>query len=150
MKDKYEKLRKKHGLPSLGEMDAAFEVGSIEKDANVLREIAKRIYDKVDSYTQVFESLIHPDSRFSVMLEASLITPKERPVLNQLYNKGMRITREALELGVDYNEEKAVRLIKNSYKEWNSMKPEMISIIGKMKKAWSEQVKIEEDRGYFG
>ncbi len=150
MKEKYEELRKKHDLPGFEEMDAYFEIGSIDEDSNILRETAKKIHDKVDNYTMIFESLIQADARLSNMREAGSMTPKERATLSHLYNKGMIITREALELGVEYSEEKAAGFIKKSFEEWKEMKDDILVIIRKMKKAWSEQVKIEEDRGYFG
>ena len=62
MKEKYEKLAKQHGLPSYADMVKHFEIDSIGKDDNVLREIMKKMYEKIDYYTNTLESLIQPEA----------------------------------------------------------------------------------------
>ena len=150
MNKKYEELTKKYDLPPYQELDADFEIYSLDEEDDIIRETLKKIYEKVDSYTKFMEDLIQPDSRISLMREASTLNPQERAIISKIHMKGMLITRELLELNLSYDEKEAAEIIKKDYEEWQSIKKELKQIICKLKESWMKDIKIEQDRGYFG
>lgn len=149
-REKYDVLMKKYGLPSFEEMDDELDLSSVDEDANIIRELVKRLFEKIDSYTQLFESLIQPDSRLSNMREAANLNVQEKALVNSLYNKGMLLARQAVEMNIDYNEEHAAEYMKKAFSEWNALKPDAKKVIGKMRDTWTRQAKIDDDAGYFG
>jgi len=150
MNKKYEELKQKYNLPNFNELNSDFELYSIDEDDDLVREILKKIYEKVDSYTKFLEDLLQPDSRLSLMREASTLTPVDQALITKLHMKGMLITRELLELNLEYTEAVAAKIIKNDYEEWQKMKLELKKIVIKLKESWMKEIKTEQDRGYFG
>ncbi|PIN81357.1 hypothetical protein COV13_01420 [Candidatus Woesearchaeota archaeon CG10_big_fil_rev_8_21_14_0_10_32_9] len=150
MNEKYEELKKKYDLPNFKELDSDFELYSIDEDDDLIREILKKIYEKVDSYTKFLEDLLQPDSRISLMREASTLTPVEQALVTKLHMNGMLITRELLEVNLEYDETIAAKIIKKDYEDWQKMKLELKKIVIKLKESWMKEIKTEQDRGYFG
>lgn len=150
MKDKYEKLAKKYDLPSYEGMVKHFEVDSIGKDDNVLREILKKMYEKIDYYTNTLESLIQPETSYSSMKEASTLNVAEQTIVKKLFTDCMCIIREFTEFGLEYSDYEAAKFINNVYAGWVKMKPELKKILGKVRDVWKKQQEIKVEKGYFG
>ena len=50
IKEEYEKLKEKHNLPDFKEINNEFEITTIEKEEFLLREIRRKIYEKIELY----------------------------------------------------------------------------------------------------
>jgi hypothetical protein len=150
MNDKYEELKKKYDLPKLEELEKNFDVDLIDEDSVILKEILKKMFDKIDFYTRTMESLLQPDSGLGYMKEASGLNPSEQMLVNKLYVEGMYMLRQFTEFGVEYDEKEAANFIKERFSEWLAMKPELKLILLKIKEVWRKEHKIETDKGYFG
>lgn len=150
MKRQYEELRKKYDLPEYDVLAKNFEIDSISKDDNIIREILKKVFDKIDFYTRTMESLIQPDVGYSCMKEASGLNSADMSNVNKLYIQGMYIIRKFSEFGVEYNEKEAANFLKEIIVEWESIKPELKRILNKLKMIWKKQHTSKQDRGYLG
>ncbi len=153
MKEKYEDLRKTHELPEFENLDSDFELYEIDEDdalSEQIREILKKVYDKVDSYAKFLEDLMQPDSRLSLMREASTLTQQDRATITKLHKQCMFITRELIELNLDYSQDRAIEIINKNYVKWQELKLEIKKIVVKLKESWMKDIKLEEDKGYFG
>ena len=150
MEEEYAKIAEKHTLPSYKDMDLNFEIRDTDKEADILREILRKMYDKVDFYTKFLEDIIQPDARLSTMMESSRFNAQEMQLVNNLHMKGMLITRELMEANLDYSEENASKAISKTFKEWLEIKQGLVMIIHKIKETWKENIKTKDERGYFG
>ncbi|MCC7574214.1 hypothetical protein KO361_01340 [Candidatus Woesearchaeota archaeon] len=150
MKKQYEEIRKKHDLPSYEELNKDFEIYSISKEDDIIREILKKMSNTIDFYINMLEDIIQPDSRFYTLKESNIVDKNLRIEVNKTYNKLMFLNRTNIELHLDYEEEKATQLIKNLFVEWQTIKKELIPVVKTLKESWLKNAEIKPERGYFG
>ena len=55
VKETYQKLSKKYQLPPFAEIDTAFEISTIEYEEFLLREVRRKMVEKLDSFIKVLE-----------------------------------------------------------------------------------------------
>ena len=150
MKQKYEELQKKYDLPQYEEMVSEFDIDTIGKDDNVIRETVKKMFEKIDFYSRTMESLVQPDSTYGTMKEASSLSLTEQVLMKKLFIELMYLTRQFTLHGLEYKEEESAKFINYIYVQWKSLKPELKIILQKMMEAWKKKNETEHDGGYFG
>lgn len=150
VKTVYEQLNKKYSLPAFEKLDNEFEVSSIENKQFLLKEIRRKITDKIEAYAKILEALLQPDTAsVSSMRECRFIEDKEKEEIYTLYKKLMIIDRSSIiaSLGDD---RQAADFIKNSFEEWNKLKSDIMPIAEKLKSSWENEKDIKEELEYFG
>jgi hypothetical protein len=150
MKKQYEELKSKYDLPSYADINKDFEIYTISKEDDLLKEILKKMDGAMDVYISLLEDMIQPDARFYTLKESNILDVDSRLIVNKTYNKLLFLNRANIELHLDYSEEKAVQFIKNLYEEWQTIKKELLPIIRLLKESWAKNTEIKPDRGYFG
>lgn len=150
MKNKYEELQKTYALPPYEELNRDYELYSISKDDDLIKEIIKKIKDVIDFHIDLLEDIIQPDSTYYVLKEANVIDTQTRQNVNKIYSKLIRINRENIELHLDYNEQKATEFILKTHNEWQEIKKEILPIIKKLKESWANNKEPKNEGGYFG
>lgn len=146
----YEELKEKYELPSFNEINKDFEIYSISKDEDIIREILKKMSGAIDYYIGFLEDIIQPDSRFYTLKEANVLDVNQRKKVHEIYAKLMFLNRTFNELYLSYSEERGVELIKKIFTEWQPLKMELLEIIRPLKDSWSKHTEIKPDKGYFG
>ena len=153
IKEEYNKL--KHSLPKFEDLDQEFELSNsnikdIKENKFLVRNIRRRINDKVIFYCRVIENLIYPNqSNFISMFELKSFTEKEKQDMSKLYRKLMLYERESLNLDINPDEKWDISYINNLWKNWREFKKDLIKISQKMKDSWNLEEKEEKDN-YFG
>ena len=147
----YNKLRKKYKLPKFNEIDSEFEISKLESARFLIKNILRRIEEKLEFYIEVIGNLVHPDaSSLSTMYEVRYFSDDEKNDVYMLFKKLMKANRSIIELILVSDEKKQTDFLKGFLNEWQDMKKELINHIGKMKDSWEKESTIEEDLGYFG
>lgn len=147
----YNKLRKKYKLPKFNEIDSEFEISNLESARFLIKNILRRIEEKLEFYIEVIGNLVHPDaSSLSTMYEVRYFSDDEKNDVYMLFKKLMKANRSIIELVLVSDEKKQTDFLKGFLNEWQDMKKELINHIGKMKDSWEKESTIEEDLGYFG
>ena len=150
-KEEYEKLKVKYALPEYELIDKDFEIGTIDAEDNILREILKSIHDQIDAYNRILENLIQPDSKLCDMKEAGELSKEDQALIVEMYRKGMLLSRNILLLDLDYEEKETAKAITQLFSEWEEMKKDIRKILEKMRDTW--KVHSEQEKyggGYFG
>ena len=150
IKEEYSKL--KHILPKFEDLDDEFEISnaSIKNKNFLLRNIRRRVNEKVIFYCRIIEGLIYPNSNNIVgMLEIKFFDEEEKNNLSKIYKKLMQFERESLSIDVNPDDKKDVEYINTVFKQWRQYKEELIKITKKMKDSWKMQEEITKD-SYFG
>ena len=153
IKEEYNKL--KHTLPKFDDIDQEFELSNsnikdIKENKFLVRNIRRRINDKVIFYCRVIENLIYPNqSNFISMFELKSFTEKEKQDMSKLYRQLMLYERESLNLDINPDEKRDINYINNLWKNWQEFKKDLIKISQKMKDSWNLEEKEEKDN-YFG
>jgi hypothetical protein len=152
IKEDYEKLKGKYNLPNFKEIDNEFEVSTIDREEFLLREIRRKIDEKIELYVKVLERLLQPDpSSLSDMYECKIFEDDEKDELYQLFKKLMFFDRFSIETSIDETDKKTTEFINKFWKEWSSIKEKFSGFIKKTKESWLKETKImDEERGYLG
>ncbi len=151
MEDIYQELRKKFSLPEFNILDQEFEIGSIDEDEHFpLREIRKKIDDKIEGITKIMEEVLHPERSIASFREANAFTDKEREDLLELYSRLMFFHRRTTELYIEDSEEENAEFIKELMKEWPELKKKTLGFVKKLKESWKKEITKKEVVGYLG
>lgn len=150
MKKKYEELKEKYNLPDYESLVKSFEIDSIGKDDNILREILKKQHNKIEYYTAIMEGLLQPDTNLSDMKESGALSPEEFATVRILFAEGMYLLRRFTEFSLEYDDEQAAKFLVEVNKEWEKFKPNTKIILKKLKETWKKEYKSDYDKGYLG
>lgn len=149
-KDKFEELIKKHKLPSFNELDKEFEISTIDKKEFPLREIRRKIAEKIDLYITLFESVLQVEPTIKTLNEIGAFSESEKENLYKLFRKFMVIDRSSIETSIDEDDEKTAEFIKTVFDQWKDLKKELLPIIKKLKESWMQEKDIKEILRYVG
>ena len=151
VKDEYEKLRKKFkNLPTFDKLDFEFEIRGIEEHVFLLREIRKRIMEKLDSYAQYLSELLQPEPTVANLRESQDFTTKEKAELYDLYKRLMIAHRAGMEVSVLGGDAEHAAYLAEICKDWEKGKKQMLAILKKVKASWLKDTEVDVDVGYFG
>ncbi len=151
IKGDYQKLAKKYKLPDFNEIDLDFEISTIDKKGFLLREIRRRVFDKIDGIKDVLESIIQPDpNSFSNMYESRVFNQQEINDIYKIYKNLMILYREATIVNLRADEKEEADFINKIFIEWNSIKEKLVNYLEKIKKYWEKETSVKEDLGYLG
>lgn len=150
IKKDYEELRKKYSLPDFESLNNEFEVSSIENKQFLLKEIRRRITERLEAYAKLLEALLQPDTAsVSAMYECRFIEDDEKEKIYSIYKKLMIIDRNSIMASIGDDKENS-EFIKNSFEEWSKIKASIRPIVEKLKSTWENDKDIKEELGYFG
>lgn len=150
MDKRFGTVRKRFKLPQYDDLDRDFQIKGIDEKEDLLRGITRHAYDTYDSYCRLLEELIQPETKLSTMKEASELNTQDKKILAECHRRIMLKLREFVILSLEYSDKNAARMIIDSYKEWQELKPNLKKIASKLKETWQKQAKLDSERGYFG
>ena len=150
IKEKYQELSKKHKLPPFKETDQEFEISTIEEEEFLLREIRRKIAEKIEAYSNILHSLIHPEANLCEMYECRAFTDGEKDNIFNIYKKLMFFSRYSIETSVDENDEKTAKFISDFWKDWGDIKKVLLPTMKKVKESWLKDIDVKEELGYMG
>ncbi len=147
----YNELMKRYRLPDFKEIDFEFELSDLEETNFLLRNIIRRVAEKLDFYTTVFEEILNPDaSNLYAMHETRSFDENEKKRMYALYTKLMNFNRQSIEVSLEQNEGNEADFINRFFEEWKRLKEELLVYVKKMRASWKEETDIKEDIGYLG
>ena len=147
----YSNLSKKYKLPKFKEIDAEFEISSLENEKFLIKNILRNISEKLEFYIEFISNLVHPDgSSISSMYEIRFFSEDEKNDMYNLFKRLMKIDRNIVEMVLKNDEKEQSDFLNKFFTDWQNMKKELLKYIEKMKDSWEKQSTIEEDIGYFG
>ena len=151
IEQEYNKLSKKYKLTKFKEIDSEFEISTLETPKFLIRNILRKIEEKLEFYIEVIGNLVHPDaSSISTMYEVRYFSDDEKNEMYLLFKNLMKVNRNIIELILSSDEKEQADFLNGFFNEWLRIKKELINYLDKMKESWEKESTIEEDLGYFG
>ncbi len=151
LKKDYKEIEKKHKLPSFEELNEDFDIEKIEDESDfLLREVRKKIAEKVVSYLRFVELLLNPSNApifFFALVKGLNINDKR--LIEGIYKKLVAYEIEVIGLDNLYNEEKEIKFILDVYEDWGKIKRNLDELVEKLKKCWDKKSE-RIDKDYFG
>lgn len=128
-----------------------FELLTINDETPYLaREIAKKVKDRITSFTHLIEELLQPDSSLASMNECSFFDEKELTKLVQKYRELMILLRRHTKADVEGKEEAYRAFLKESLPVWNQKREWLRNLTQRLHDGWKKEQPLQHDSGYFG
>jgi hypothetical protein len=150
IRKKYDELKEKYTLPDFEELNKEFELSTIEYEDFLLRQVRKKIVDKINAMCEFLEDLLSPDTAIANIYEYKAFNDNERKKIFELYKKLKVLEKLSLELSLNHDEEKDAEFIEDVFSSWDKIRNEMIGFIKKIKSFWENESTTEYKAGYFG
>ena len=151
LKKEYEVLKKRYNLPSFKDLDREFDIAEIEHDGFLLRRIRGRIYDKVDFFIKILENILYPNSaNMASLYESKFFSEYDMDECTNILKRLMFIDRSYILLDIEEDEGKDADFIKDVFKEWQSLKNDLLKFLKIMKDSWKKEEKMPGEKEYFG
>ncbi|MFQ5531321.1 MAG: hypothetical protein ACE5ES_01770 [Candidatus Nanoarchaeia archaeon] len=152
LKKVYERIRKKHSLPSFDDMNKDFQIERISEVETeyLIREVRKFMAEKFSNYLRFVEAILHPvNSPMFVFSIIKSIGAEEKNKLTEIYKYLAKTEVLLIELDIDFSEEKEAKFIKESFTGWQKIKDDLQKFIVSIKKSWDNKFEVNH-KGYFG
>ena len=148
--EQYRILKKKYDLPPFEELDREFDIGGIDESAVSSKIVVKKMIEKIDFFSKIFEEIIQPDTNPASLHECSIFEDPEKMKILEIYKKLYYYNRSYVELELVCEEKKFAEYIKWLHDEWKHVKPKILPIIQKLKKSWLKDTDTKTELEYFG
>jgi hypothetical protein len=151
IKEKYNQLKKKYSLPSYDDLNQEFNLEDINAESElVLQNVRRKIYEKIDYYAELIESVLQPESSLANMYEAHYTEDDEKNKAYSIFKRLLYILRYSKLVALDNNEEENAKFINEVHSEWNSTKKDIKYLIKRLLEIWKIESDIKEDLSYMG
>jgi hypothetical protein len=149
---RYESIAEQHQLPAFAEMNAEFDLDTIDQNApHLIKEVTKRMYERFEIFKKILETLVQPDASIISMQEAETLSAEEHERTQDLVRRLMLLDRELLLAELHNTDDAHAAFIRNGAKEWASIKRELEPLIRKLQDAWKEaRVSRKFQQHYMG
>ncbi len=152
LKKEYEKIQKKHHLPSFNEINEDFSIEKIDSEEIelLIREVRKFIGDKLSGYMRLTEAILNPmNVQMFVYSLIKSLSPSDKDKLKEIYKELSKLELRFIELDIQYSEEKEATFIKDAFSNWQKMKKDLLEILENANKNWNTKIK-PNSKDYFG
>ncbi|OYT38224.1 hypothetical protein B6U82_00375 [Candidatus Pacearchaeota archaeon ex4484_31] len=128
LKKEYEKLQKRYRLPSFSALNKEFEIEKIQDRETefLLREIRRIISEKVAAFLHFLELFFNPTvAPFFVLTSIKSLSQSDKELIERIYKELAKIQLNSLALDIETNESKEAMFIKEVWKKWKELKPDL-------------------------
>jgi hypothetical protein len=147
IKKEYSKTK---GLPKFEEINNDFEIEFLKEKPYLLRQIRRKMNEKVIFFCRIIESLIYPTQQHIInMREIKSFSEDKKKDIEKIYKELMIYERKSLLLDVSPNDKDDVDYINEVFSFWKKIKPKMEEIVKLMQDAWKKEKALEKNN-YFG
>lgn len=152
LREKYELLKKKYGLPEFKFTNDNFEIENIDvKETELLAKmIRKHITEKIFYVLRSLEMFLNPQNAplFIFDIIKSFSEP-EKQLIKALYSKLSQYEIEAFGLEAGYNEKKEAEFIKKFSEDWKDISEDLNKLYVCMKENHKKESK-KQNKSYLG
>ena len=147
----YKELQKKHKLPDFALLDKEFEISTIEKPDFLLRNVRRKISERLDSAIQLLDPLIQPDAgSFVHLTEYRAINEGERKEMLKHFQSILALSLACIDAEMSVNDAKDAEVIARAAAEWPKLRETLKPHIQKIAASWTKSFEHKDDVGYFG
>ena len=151
LKKQYEPFRKKYKLPIFSQLNEDFDIekGQDKETELLLREFRREITDKVAAFLRFFELFLNPQTApLFVLGMLKNLNLHDKELIEKIYKELVALEIEAVNLDIKYIEKNEAIFIKDSFRRWQILKPDLQKICNSLRKMQIKKTKTK--RSYFG
>lgn len=148
IKEEYNKL--KYKLPKFEDINNEFELEFIKEKLFLLRQIRRRMDEKIIFFCRIIEDLLYPTQQHIInVTEVKNFSEDRKKEAHKIYRGLMQYERQSLLLDITPNNKDDVEFINDVFNFWKKTKKQMESIVKLMKESWKKEFSSEKNN-YFG
>jgi len=148
IKEEYKKL--KYKLPKFEDINNEFELDFIKDKPFLLRQIRRRMNEKVIFFCRIIEGILYPTQQHIInVTEVKNFSEEKKKEVHKIYKGLMQYERQSLLLDVTPNNKDDVKFINDVFNFWKKTKKQMEEIVKLMKESWKKEFGSEKNN-YFG
>jgi len=149
IKEEYNKLQKKYNLPNFEDMNNEFEIITIEKIDFLLREIRRKISEKIELLAKLLEGILQPETTLTHFKESNIFSDEEREEVYGLFRSLMFFHRASIETALNENDKKTADFINSFWKKWTKIKNNLEKTVKKVKDSWEKETEFKQELSYI-
>jgi len=152
IQEEYERIRKDYNFPNFKELDAEFEIISvdIEKVNSLTRVILRLMCNRMGIFLNYLEPVITPTPQgLHAFIEVDNTTNEEKREIFEFYKKLSQKYHRAYSIELTEPEAKVAEEINSLWKEWKGLKSRFRELCTIINKAWEleKETQREETTG---
>ena len=136
-------------MPDFKKLDAFFDISDMECKEFLLKNIKKRISEKIAGYCELIDSIFQPDATLASMHESKFISEKERNAATDIYTSFMKLSRRSNELSVEDVEAENAGFIKEAFDVYSRNKDKLKELLSFLRESWAKKDEIKEEIEYL-
>lgn len=151
IKKRYAPLMAKYKLPSFSELNKEFEIEKVQEHETefMLREVRKDVGEKIGAFLRFLETILNPVvAPVFILNSLKNLDNRDKELIKKNYEIMVELEIKAISLDVEYGEKKEAEFIKEAYKKWQDVKPDIKEIIASLRKA--QEFKEDKRKSYLG
>jgi Glu-tRNA(Gln) amidotransferase subunit E-like FAD-binding protein len=148
----YKEAKAVHNLPEWDYLEENFDISKAftGEGGIVLRDVRRKMNEKIASYLHLFETFINPQSTpMFIMNVLKNLEEKDWENVRRVYKELARLQFKQILVDVVYSEDKEAALIKKIFEMWEKEKGEISKIIEILDKKYAEN-SLDKKKSYFG
>jgi len=146
----YQRFKRKYNLPEFDAINNEFEISTIEDEQFFLREIRRKMYDRLSTLSKFLKQILFPEADIIDMHESRTFTDEEREKIYSLFRTILYLLRQNMLTAMDETDKKTADYIKLVWQKWKTIKRESKWIIEKSAKSWTKETELKEELAYLG
>ena len=152
VKKEYEMLKKKYNLPDFEALDNEFEISTLEKPDFLLRNIKKKICEKIELAADLLAKLIQPEtSCIADLYEYRCFNDKGKKEIFALYSRVLYLHRQLIESDFLLDDHSDAAVITVISKEWPELRKQMLPFVKELGACWEKTPESDHaHREYLG
>lgn len=152
MEKAYNKIKKDFNLPDFDILNKEFEIGTMEPEGFLLREIKRKINEKLSSARDFLTALIQPETTSLVDLyECRCFDDEAKTRIFALFSKVMHLKRKINESELVLDDDVDAEIIKEAAKNWPKIREQMIPFVKELKVCWEKTPESDKiSKEYLG
>jgi len=137
VKEAYKKIKKDFDLPGFDILNKEFEISTIEPEGFLLREIKRKINEKLSSARDLLTALIQPESTSLVDLyECRCFDDETKNNIFALFSRVMHLKRKINESELLLDDNIDAAIIKEVAEKWPKIREQMIPFVKELEACW--------------
>lgn len=148
----YAKLKKEFDLPDFDFLNKEFEIITIEPDAFFLREIKRKIRDRLNYAADILNKMIQPETTaLSDLYEYRCFDDEDKQKIFELFSRIMYLSRKIVESEFLLDEKQDAAVIREVAEKWPKIRKELVPFMKSLEACWKEMPSSDHGlKGYLG
>lgn len=151
LKAVYAVLQAKYKLPDYDLLNSQFDIDTIEtKEKYVAKDIAQKVFEQLENYRKIMESMLQPDMSIVTMEESEFLTEEMHAKILDYARQLMRIDRKLLAAELENTELRYAEFIIDANNTWQPMQKQFLVIVQHLEESWKLKRKGKQSQHYLG